>query len=140
MAFVLHGGQKALEALVGKLKVRGGQCVGLVQYFVSRLGNTKTWKQGARVVELRSLEPGTVIANFNALGKWPGLEHNNHACLFLGFGPRSQTTGFAMSINVVEQFVQTATIQARRLPAKGWGPNGTYLDRPNNADAFWVVE
>lgn len=127
--------------LPGSPLVRGGECVGLVQEYAIGLGHTSTWRQGERVVETRHLQKGTVIANFDGNGRWPGKMHSNHACFFWEYGPRSMMTGLAMSIWVVEQFVASwvTKVQVRELRCQGKWKSGEWVDISNNGDAFFVV-
>jgi hypothetical protein len=130
-----------VDKLPGSPLVRGGGCVGLVQEYTIGLGHTSTWRPGVRVVESRSLQRGTVIANFDSKGRWPGKAHSNHACFFWDYGPRSQSTGLATSILVVEQFVASfvKNVQVRELRCQGKWKSGEWVDISNNADAFFVV-
>jgi hypothetical protein len=130
-----------VHTLPGTPLVRGGECVGLVQEYAIGLGHTSTWRQGERVVETRNLQKGTVIANFNEQGRWPGKKHSNHACFFWAYGPRSMTTGVATSIFVVEQFVASfvSKVQIRELRCQGKWKSGQWIDISNNGDAFFVV-
>lgn len=130
-----------VDSLPGTPLVRGGECVGLVQEYTTALGHTSTWRQGERVVETRHLQRGTVIANFDGNGRWPGKKHSNHACFFWSYGPRSMTTGLATSIVVVEQFVASfvKSVQLRELRCQGRWKSGEWIDPSNNGDAFFVV-
>lgn len=130
-----------VDRLPGSPLVRRGECVGLVQEYAIGLGSTTSWRQGERVVETRNLQRGTVIANFNEKGRWPGKAHSNHACFFWAYGQRSQTTGVAMSIFVVEQFVASyvKNVQVRELRCQGKWKSGEWIDISNNTDAFFMV-
>jgi hypothetical protein len=130
-----------VHTLPGTPLVRGGECVGLVQEYTIGLGNTSTWRQGERVVETRDLQKGTVIANFDNHGRWPGKKHSNHACFFWDYGPRNMTTGIATSIFVVEQFIASfvTKVQIRELHCHGHWKSGEWIDPSNNADAFFTV-
>jgi len=52
-------------------KVDGGECVRLVQHYTN-VGPTSVWRAGERVLDAKFIPPGTVIANFDKKGRWPG--------------------------------------------------------------------
>ena len=83
------------EDLEGHPPFGDGECVALPQA-LTKIGPTNRWYPGSRVVDLLFLNPGTVIANFvftkSGVGRFPN-RHGYHAALFMGFGPRSMTSG-----------------------------------------------
>jgi RHS repeat-associated protein len=116
------------NSLVGKKKKGDGECVALVQNVPNGVPNTQYWRQGERVRGNLNLAPGTVIANFDGLGRWPGLQSGNHACIYLS----QEKAG----IWVVDQW-------------NGPNPTKTIIKRfiffddkrsdPNNGNRFFVV-
>lgn len=83
-----------------------GECVALVQA-TTDIGHTSGWRPGPCVIDLSYLNPGTVIANFvfdsKGVGRFPN-KHGYHAALFIEFGPRSQTTGLASMVWIMDQW------------------------------------
>jgi len=74
-----------------------GECVALIQHYVSGIGLTKTWVPGPRVADLSesALPAGTVIATFWN-GKYPNKKTGNHAAFYLSHSTKG--------IKVVEQW------------------------------------
>jgi len=66
--------------------VDNGQCARLVQVLTG-IGHTSTWQPGTRVVDLKYLRPGTVIANFKIVDGKPKFPNQSarHAALFQRF-------------------------------------------------------
>jgi hypothetical protein len=90
--------------------------------------NTKLWRDGARVRGNLNIAPGTIIANFDGTGRWPGLSPGNHACIYLSQDEKG--------IWVVDQWNgsnPTKTIIKRHIDFD----NGK--KDPNNGNNFWVV-
>lgn len=74
-----------------------GECVALIQNYVSGIGLTKTWVPGPRVADLSesAIPSGTVIATFWN-GKYPNKKSGNHAAFYLSHSTKG--------IKVVEQW------------------------------------
>jgi hypothetical protein len=125
--------------IVGLPSVDGGQCVRLVQHYIPEIGHTSTWEKGELVIASKVLMRGMAIANFNEAGRWPGKDHNNHACLIWDWGARDMESGLCDWVEVAEQFVGT-NIQVRRLHRQGRSKSYNWNSMPNNADAFWIIE
>ncbi|CAJ4170216.1 Uncharacterised protein [Burkholderia pseudomallei] len=101
-----------------------GQCVSYVKRVCPTLPLTGQWRKGAPVKGNATIVAGTVIATFNAAGKYDG-----HAAIYV-----SQTKGGG--ILVYDQFVTPPTPQPVRQRRLRWGAHG----RSNNGDNFYVVE
>ena len=79
---------------LGKV-VDNGQCVRLCQIAAPGLPHTSQWRPG---VPAYAAEPGTVIATFNAAGRYANAtDGSSHAAIFL----RSDAAG----LHVVDQWV-----------------------------------
>ncbi|MDN7674078.1 BPSL0067 family protein [Burkholderia oklahomensis] len=100
-----------------------GQCVSYVKRVCLTLPMTVQWRKGAQVKGGTSIVPGTVIATFNAAGKYEG-----HAAIYV-----SQS---AAGILVYDQFVTPPSPQPVKQRLLRWGAHG----RSNNGDNFHVVE
>jgi hypothetical protein len=132
------------RALEGKPKLGDGNCVALVQK-LTNVGYTGFWSPGLRVMDCVHLAVGCVIATFEQ-GRYANRATGNHACLFLEFGPVSQTTGKPVSIIVMDQWNPSPTrpprpfIQSRAIWPRGksfW--QGNPFPDSENADTFYVV-
>jgi hypothetical protein len=100
-----------------------GQCVSYVKQVCPTLPNTKDWVRGTRVRDVDGLLPGTVIATFNAEGKYQG-----HAAIF-----ESKNT---QGLLVYDQWMTPPTPSPVGSRLLRWGaPKAS-----NNGDAFHVVE
>ncbi|NML18433.1 BPSL0067 family protein [Azohydromonas caseinilytica] len=100
-----------------------GQCVSYVKKVCPSLPVTGSWKKGAAVKDNKAIVPGTVIATFNAAGKYEG-----HAAIYV-----SQN---ASGINVYDQYVTPPTPKAVGPRLLRWGAHGN----SNNGNNFYVVE
>lgn len=114
----------------------GGNCVDLIKAVVPGLKGfpTSTWRQGARVLDIRALLPGTAIATFEN-GRYPNRSHGNHAAIFLAHA--------GASIWVVDQWKGDARrpwIGVRLIYPGRKGADGRWLDPSNSAGAFHVIE
>lgn len=131
-----------VRRLEGKPKVDGGECVRLVQHYTNA-GPTTLWRQGERVVDLKFLVPGTVIANFTREGRWPGKPKGNHAALFVEFGPRGPD-GKPTTIVMMDQWTdpKKKAISARSVLRRGpkLHSEGNIYDDSDNAEHFYVVK
>lgn len=121
-------------------KVDGGQCVRLVQHFTN-VGHTSTWRPAERVLDATIIQPGTVIANFNRKGRWPGKIKGNHAAFFVEFGPRGPD-GKPAWIVVMDQWTDKIDVHMRRIERRGlkMHDEGNRYDDSDNAELFWVVQ
>lgn len=139
MAASIYSGD--VEKLEGHEPFFDGECVALVKA-VTSVGPTMRWYPGPRVVDLSFLNPGTVIANF-VDGRFPN-QHGYHAALFMGFGPRGQTSGRPGTIKVMDQFRGRRprnVVMSRDIWARGdrsHKQGNPYADC-DNADQFYVV-
>lgn len=72
------------ERFVGR-SAGSGQCVALVQAAHPDVGLTRTWAPGTPVRDAADLAPGTVIATFDASGRYANAtDGTSHAAIYLG--------------------------------------------------------
>ena len=100
-----------------------GQCVSYVKKVCPTLSATINWKKGIPVKNNTNISAGTVIATFNAAGKYGG-----HAAIYV-----SQS---AAGINVYDQWVTPPNPKAVGPRLLRWGA----LGNSNNGDNYYVVE
>lgn len=100
-----------------------GQCVSYVKIVCPNLPVTASWKKGAAVKDNTSIVAGTVIATFNAAGKYEG-----HAAIYV-----SQNKD---GISVYDQYATPPTPKAVGPRVLRWGAKGN----SNNGDNFFVVD
>lgn len=100
-----------------------GQCVSYVKKVCPTLPATSSWKKGALVKNNTSIAAGTVIATFNAVGKYQG-----HAAIYV-----SQSVA---GITVYDQWITPPNPKAIGSRLLRWGAQGN----SNNGDNFYVVE
>jgi hypothetical protein len=100
-----------------------GQCVSYVKKVCPTLPATSGWKKGALVKNNPKILTGTIIATFNAAGKYEG-----HAAVYVNQSPAG--------INVYDQWVTPPTPKAVGPRLLRWGAHGN----SNNGDNFYVVE
>jgi hypothetical protein len=79
--------------------VGNGFCVPLVQLSTS-VGNTGTWKAGSAMKSKPEIAAGTVIATFNAEGKYASAARGNHAAFFVEY----KTQGGVDGIIIYDQY------------------------------------
>lgn len=79
--------------------VGNGFCVPLVQ-FTTSVGNTGSWKAGSKMSDKPEIVAGTVIATFNAEGKYASAARGNHAAFFVEY----KTQGGADGIVIYDQY------------------------------------
>lgn len=139
MGYFIYRGD--VEHLGGREPFRDGECVALVQE-TTRVGHTSHWRPGPRVVDLRYLNPGTVIADFvfdcNGRARFPN-KHGYHAALFMGLGGRSVSTGKVMRIQVMDQWVGRKVGQRPIFALGKIHAEGSAYKDADNADQFYVV-
>lgn len=143
MGYQIYSGN--VDKLKGRSPFRDGECVALVQA-TTAVGHTSGWRPGPRVIDLRFLNPGTVIANFvfdtKGVGRFPN-KHGYHAALFLEFGPRNQSNGRPGSIWVMDQYKGRRPenlVLPREIIARGRSrAEGNIYADADNADQFYVV-
>lgn len=99
-----------------------GQCVSYVKKVCPTLPPSTSWKKGAIVKNNSIISAGTVVATFNAVGKYEG-----HAAIYV-----SQDI---LGINVYDQYVTPPNPKAVGLRKLRWGAHGN----SNNGDNFYVV-
>jgi hypothetical protein len=100
-----------------------GQCVSYVKKVCPTLPLISSWKKGAPVKENASIVAGTVIATFNALGKYEG-----HAAIYVDQSP--------LGINVYDRYVTPPSPKAVGPRLLRWIAHGN----SNNGNNFYVVE
>jgi hypothetical protein len=100
-----------------------GQCVSYVKSVCATLPATAHWKKGSAVKGNKKILPGTVIATFNAYGKYEG-----HAAIYV-----SQNSA---GINVYDQYVTPPGPKPVGPRLLRWGAHG----RSNDGTNFHVVE
>jgi hypothetical protein len=86
-------------------QIANGECARLPQALTS-VGHTSRWQPGQRVMDVRNLAPGTVIANFifeNGKARYPNA-HGYHAALFVGAQGHSVVTGNPSQILMFDQW------------------------------------
>ena len=133
MAFIYAN----VNALQNTQKVGDKNCVALVRHYLKSQGlkETKTWREGTKVMGNTGIVPGTAIATF-VNGRYPNKSHGNHAALYVG-----QNAG---GIMVMDQWKNDATkprVSLRYIRAGGaMRPDGTYPQASDNANAFSVIE
>ena len=120
------------SSLEGKPKVDGCQCVALVRHY-AKAPATSLWREGEAVLGNKNIVPGTAIATF-IKGRWPAMDHGNHAALYVG-----QTSD---TITIIDQYCNNgrSTITRRRLKVMPKNPDGTYHRASDNAAAFSVIK
>jgi len=135
--------------LEGMPKVGEGGCVELIKSYTNLHGrSSKTWIQGARVVDLKNLIPGTAIATFFN-GRWPGWHAGNHAAFFVRVSGREggRSDGRITEIVVMDQFntyagqtprpyITTRKIGVGRKPETVQG----HINMSNSLEYFYVIE
>jgi len=115
------------QAYSGKV-VTTGQCVAFAQA-ASGAPNTSVWKQGKLVKGEPAIAAGTVIATFDASGKYTNsTDGTSHAAIYL----EQDTKG----ILVWDQWVGQPVHQ-RWIRFQGGAPG---VKPVNDGDAFYVVE
>lgn len=134
---VYHIYRGDVHELSRKKPFRDGECVALVQELTS-VGHTSRWRPGPRVVDLKYLNPGAVIANFvfdsKGVGRFPN-RHGYHAALFVKFGGRGIFVRDQFRGRKPEDLVLRREIVSR---GKSRADGNVYRDA-DNADQFYVV-
>jgi hypothetical protein len=113
--------------------IADGQCARLPQALTS-VGHTSRWRPGERVIDVaRTLQPGTVIANFwfELNEVWYPNTHGYHAALFVRGEGYSVVTGKPSQIIMFDQWVNPSRT------VKGSHPPGT---RAVRAYSYEVVK
>jgi hypothetical protein len=100
-----------------------GQCVSYVKRVVPDMRGTGDWKKGAAAKNNPTIKAGTVIATFDANGKYSG-----HAAIY-----ESQD---ASGLSVVDQWIAPPGPQPIHRRVLRFGAAGLV----NNGDNFFVVE
>lgn len=72
--------------------VGNGFCVPLVQSSTA-VGNTGTWRAGSKLSSKPALAAGTVIATFNAEGRYESKARGNHAAFFVEYKTQNGVDG-----------------------------------------------
>ena len=140
--------QGDLEALLkkwkdeGTLKLANGQCARLPQVLTS-VGHTSGWTRGPRVLDMRDLKPGTVIANFKLIdGKWKFPNQEGwHAGLFYKFeGRRVMTNSLPCEFSMVDQWVDKRPgLRGMAVLSEVFKKQNPRYDKPSNrADEFYL--
>jgi hypothetical protein len=127
----------------GTLKLDNGQCARLPQV-LTNVGHTSGWIRGPRVLDVRDLQPGTVIANFKLVnGRWKFPNQEGwHAGIFRRFeGKRVMANGLPCEFSMIDQWVGKKPGE-RGMAILGDAFKRQYpsLYKPSNrADEFYVV-
>jgi hypothetical protein len=119
--------------LQGKDKVGDEECVALVKHYTSA-GPARFWRAGEKVVGNKNIAHGTAIGTF-VNGRWPQLSTGNHSGFYLG--------QVSNGIYIMDQWPRDARkpkISMRFLYRLGKDKNGNYVNPPQNADAFSIIE
>ncbi|WP_313176274.1 BPSL0067 family protein [Massilia sp.] len=138
-----------LDTLLKKWKDEGtralanGQCARLPQE-LTNVGHTSGWIRGPRVLDVRNLLPGTVIANFKLInGKWKFPNQEGwHAGLFHRFeGRRIMSNGLPCEFSMIDQWVNKKPGErGMAILTESFKKQNTRFDKPSNrADEFYVV-
>ncbi len=126
-----------VNALQNTQKVGDKQCVALVRHYLKSQGlkETKTWREGAKVLGNTGIVPGTAIATF-VNGRYPNKSHGNHAALYVG-----QDAGGILVMDQWKDDVTKPRVSLRYLRVGGTiNADGTWPNASNNANAFSVIE
>lgn len=146
--FVFRGDLEELKRKYALLAKQGSpdayignkQCARLVQVLTG-IGHTSTWRPGARVVDLKYLRPGTVIANFkidDGKSKFPN-ESAWHAGLFQRFEHGRITRGIRAHFTMIDQYPQKP-VGERGVQAYSSDEAKRLGKTPaNNANEYFVV-
>lgn len=116
-----------------KDKIGDKECVTLVKHYTG-LGWTGLWREGEKVVGNKNIAQGTAIATF-VDGKWPALNTGNHSGFYLG-----QVSNGIYIMDQWPDMIYKPKISMRFLYRLGKDKNGKYINPPQNADAFSVIE
>lgn len=131
--------EELIKDKTGTFIGRDQQCVALPQFLTS-VGHTSRWQPGERVVDLKTLQPGTVIANFmfeHGKARFPNM-HRYHAAIFVGFGEPKPGGGY-WRIWVVDQWTG---MPAGKRYKRAWTKEELKARHPapaDDADQFYVV-
>lgn len=129
--------------------IANGQCARLPEE-LTRVGHTSRWQPGERVVDVaRTLQPGTVIANFQSEYDkfWFPNFHGYHAALFVRGEAFSVVTGKPGQILVFDQWIGPRRSQkdshspgTRSIRAWTYEQAKTrHIEPCDNANDFYVV-
>ncbi|WP_254504232.1 BPSL0067 family protein [Duganella vulcania] len=126
-----------VASLDGKPKVGTKDCVALVQHY-AHAPNHLAWRPGEKVLDNKTIRPGTAIATFEN-GRYPSRPKGNHAALYLRPGPSGD--GFWV-IDQWKDDTTKKTISSRYIPSRHQPQHkdGTWYRASDNADAFYVIE
>jgi len=127
-----------------------GTCVDLAKVYAAGLEgrSTKTWRAGARVIDLTAIPPGVAIATFIEIdGKlvYPGWDGGNH----FAFSVRAseKVSGKSTELVVMDQFnsyngFRGPEITTRRsgIPAKPRHLKNGKPDMSNDLRYFYIIE
>ena len=113
-------------SLVNKPKKANGSCVRLVQAVCVGMPKADAWRPGQHV-KGNSIAPGTVIATFDASGRYPNKSSGNHAAFY-----HAQDANL---LTVVDQYKAAGSIRKSNYK---FGNPGSSLTA--NADTYYVVE
>ena len=124
-------------------EIANGQCARLPQE-LTHVGWTGRWQRGPRVLDLRVLAPGTVIANFKFVdGKWKfPNEHGYHAGLFIRFAHKAiMVNGMPCEFTMLDQWVgKRPGERGMAILPESFKKKRPDLAKPSNmADEFYVV-
>jgi hypothetical protein len=114
-------------------KIGDKECVTLIKHYTNA-GPARFWREGEKVLGARNLAQGTAMATF-VDGRWPQLNRGNHSGFYLG--------QVSNGIYIMDQWPDDGKkpkISMRFLYRLGKDKSGKYIDPPQNADAFSVIE
>lgn len=123
--------------------IENGECARLPQA-LTKVGHTSRWQPGARVVDVKNLAPGTVIANFifvSGKARYPNA-HGYHAALFVKAEGYSGKSGKPSTIWMFDQWAGShakapSVRSVRAYPNELAKPRGLWPC--DNANEFFVV-
>lgn len=116
-----------------KEKIGDKECVTLVKHFTDA-GAAQFWREGAKVMGNHNIAQGTAIGTF-VDGKWPRLSTGNHSGFYLG--------QVSNGLYIMDQWPSDASkpkISMRFLYRLGKDKSGKFINPPQNADAFSIIE
>lgn len=113
---------------MGKL-VGDGQCVALAHAVVT-IPSTHAWQRGAKVRGNNAIARGTIIATFDASGRYANhLGGNSHPAIYLGQD--------GAGLRVADQWIDSSPQPAHERPIRFRNGKGMKAD---DGDQYYVVQ
>lgn len=148
-----HSGKKHIGSVLNlehHTPVGDGGCVALIKEFTDlKDRSTHSWMQGAKVMDMTNLIPGTAIATFFN-GRWPGWRGGNHAAFFVRVSGREggRPDGKITEIVVMDQYHTYAgqtprpwvTTRKIGIPPKPYPAIDGHPNLSNDLHYFYVIE